>query len=642
MKIASINNFISPYKIFPNRSEKDIAQNNQNFRLFQYPSCDTVSFSAKKYDSEQIQNPTYHCAYCGCKVYNKQQIDSIAKEILSSKYDKAEGKIKSVLEKLTAAKNSEELTFDKRISNQEQIKFFENLLELCENKSYLKCSDVLKQVRNLDSEEALNLIVKNLRPLTATIDHVSPQNLEQENKDADINLVEACYCCNHDIKNGLSFADFYDLYPSIKYNMPKDKFKYAKAQILDEDQDNVSRRISAASVLKRLHGLFEQRTQLKNETESVDLSIRSFDSKILSAIQGCQENIDEKQAEIDDKQAKLDSYKDDNEYNAMLLKLEYEAELNSVNQQLGQATQKRGRLSNAINEIKNPKKKKEKQKAKDELSEEEKKEKITEYRTLIEELTPQIEQLTERKDKISSQIAGLDEQFPPYDVVQRSKAEAEQIINAHIKTNQNIISIRQKEEIISQLNDQRENLIAQTELLPKEAPDAKNFPDDVVQGHKQYTLITMALSHINQHPNSGATNLTIFEYAKKPLEDEAESLLSNPMVDQEIKYKHKVELDSEVKRIDKILADHEKEVTEMKLENQRLAYLCEKMSQDEAEAIVKTSSETLRRLQDKINDLSLPKRIEVLKSEIQLLEETISDLSVQLEKIHSEYPKANA
>ncbi|MCD7879574.1 MAG: hypothetical protein LUG16_06560, partial [Candidatus Gastranaerophilales bacterium] len=59
-----------------------------------YPGMDIVSFSAKNYSKEDIINPTNHCAYCGCKVYDNSQIESLANEILISKYDRNEGKIK--------------------------------------------------------------------------------------------------------------------------------------------------------------------------------------------------------------------------------------------------------------------------------------------------------------------------------------------------------------------------------------------------------------------------------------------------------------------------------------------------------------------------------------------------------------------
>ena len=164
--------------------------------------CDVVSFTAKKYDDESIVNPTNHCGYCGCKVYSESQIDSIAKEILLSKYDRLQGKIKSVLEKLEGAKYSEELALAKRLENKDQIQFFKNLLDAASKKPFLKGDALFQQVYQVNTDEAMKILVANLNPLLKTIDHISPQNEGKDNQHSDINLVEACRCCNHDLKKG--------------------------------------------------------------------------------------------------------------------------------------------------------------------------------------------------------------------------------------------------------------------------------------------------------------------------------------------------------------------------------------------------------------------------------------------------------
>ena len=94
----------------------------------------------------------------------------------------------------------ESLTIAKQLSNKKEIEFYRRFLEQAIDKSYLKGEAIFEQVYGMDSDKALTELKKNMRPLTKTVDHVSPQNLEEENKDEDINLVEACYCCNHDLK----------------------------------------------------------------------------------------------------------------------------------------------------------------------------------------------------------------------------------------------------------------------------------------------------------------------------------------------------------------------------------------------------------------------------------------------------------
>jgi len=104
---------------------------------------DTVSFSSKRYDTDSVKTPTMHCAYCGTKVYNDQQIDSLAKEMLTLKSERLEGKIKSVLEKMSEAKYSPDLALAKRIENDDRIKFFNKFLEDAQSRAYLKVRQYL-------------------------------------------------------------------------------------------------------------------------------------------------------------------------------------------------------------------------------------------------------------------------------------------------------------------------------------------------------------------------------------------------------------------------------------------------------------------------------------------------------------------
>ena len=66
--------------------------------------------------------------------------------------------------------------------------------------------------------------------MLSTIDHVDPQKEKSDNMNNQMNLVEACYTCNHDIKNGLPFDEFLALYPTIAYFMPEDKLDFANVQ----------------------------------------------------------------------------------------------------------------------------------------------------------------------------------------------------------------------------------------------------------------------------------------------------------------------------------------------------------------------------------------------------------------------------
>ncbi|MCD7740125.1 MAG: hypothetical protein LUH11_02105, partial [Candidatus Gastranaerophilales bacterium] len=202
MNIQSVSNIYNPFKYKPSNNKVSTKSDNKSNL-----TCDIVSFSSKKYDSNSILNPTNHCGYCGCKVYSEQQLDSIAKKMLSSKSGRLEGDIKSVLEKLEGAKHSQEIETAKKMENKEEIEFFRKFLDISSKKSYLKGDAIFKKIYALDEEDAISLLTKNMHPLLKTIDHISPQNEEMDNMNSDINLVEACYCCNHNLKKGSSFSE---------------------------------------------------------------------------------------------------------------------------------------------------------------------------------------------------------------------------------------------------------------------------------------------------------------------------------------------------------------------------------------------------------------------------------------------------
>ena len=196
--------------------------------------------------------------------------------------------------------NSPELSAAKRTENKDEIDFFNNLKEASSKKPYLNGEGLFAQVYKLDAEEAHKRLVKNLHPLQKTIDHISPQKEKKNNNNSDINLVEACYCCNHNLKKGFSFAEFHSIYPSIKINMPEDKFQYALSQILDSPQSEIFRRLSAADMIKYVKGLFAQRTETQNVLNSINYRIQGCKTGIKDSIEECKKEIAEKEKEKKD------------------------------------------------------------------------------------------------------------------------------------------------------------------------------------------------------------------------------------------------------------------------------------------------------------------------------------------------------
>lgn len=635
-----ISKFSNVYNIFPN---KNVNRTNNNFAKYSNSlHADVVSFSAKKYDAESIINPTNHCAYCGEKVYNEQQIDSLAKEMLSAKADRLEGNIKSVLEKLDGAKNAQDLALAKRLENQEQIDFFKNFMDIASKKSFLKGEAIFEQVYNLSRDEAYELLVKNLHPLQRTIDHVSPQKEDKENNSSDVNLVEACYCCNHDLKKGVSFNEFYTMFPSIKNNMPKEKFDYASAGLLDSSQSNILQRLSAANMLKFLERLFMQRTEAANYLDSIDFRIKSCNSSIEDSVKSCEAEIKDKEKEIDSLSAKHSEMLKDDEYVALCERISLSERLDSQKNVTGSLRDRRQKVSNALNELRNPpktsKKASEKDK-KDKMTKEEKEKKIAGLKANLDLLQRQITSSEEKETELGLQIMELDEKFPTIDMLQAKKSKMESIVNAHISLIKENAEIKSNQSQKQKLQEQEAALLSRIENLPKTSSRFKveNYSNDEQAKFNRWQELTEALAFIDEHPNGGAMKALINQAARLQIVVELESLKGQASVVDYNDFNARKQLESELSKVKKSIAEIDVSISQSQRKVSTLKNLTSQMSQEEAQSESKNCAETIRRLTDKQNFIKLPQRINTLKAEITLLRQTIQDLYKQQEKIKASY-----
>lgn len=614
MKIFSINNH---YSFKP----AIIGKTNPIKNSYATNTGDVVSFSAKKYSAESIVNPTNHCAYCGVKVYDDQQIDSLTKEIMSSKHDKLKGKVKSVVEKLEIAKYSQELTLAKRVQNEADVNYFNHLLELTAKKPYMKCEMVLDQVYGMNSDETYEEISKHLKPLQRTIDHISPQNLHEENNSSDINLVEACYCCNHDLKQGISFQEFYAMFPSIKKNMPEEKFQYAAAHLLNSSHDSVMRRMSAISVLSLLNRLNLQRNETQNELNSINQRIKSCNESISSAIEFSQEEITKKEAKIAELEEALIIYKDDPEFQAMLKRLELQTNLDNVENVISKLSDKRARITTALNSLEKGDKKKDMLKPKD------REERIKNYHGILSTLATQMKEQQIKRGDLQKEIAVIDEKFPPYDVVQREKVQADSLVNSHKSLKMNTAQISEKEAQIEELKTQIAQLKEEIESIPQSSKKEEEFSAEEVKQHWDYLTYVQALQSLgtpSYNPNS--TKSVINEAARIQLERQIAEIENNPITINHNNDLRRNTLKSQKEKLNRSLQEAQKQLAELQKVNASLTFVCQQMTQEEAEQKVEELSARLREINDKQNHTKIPEQIERLKSEIMLLNSTISDL----------------
>lgn len=624
MKIVSINSFYKT-NLF-NR------QQSEAYNVFKFKNnlmADVVSFRAKNYGIESIVNPTGHCAYCGCKVYNEGQIDALAKGMLGSKSHRLQGNIRSVLEKLDSAVRSEELTFAKKVENAEEIEFFKRFLRISAEKSHLSGTEIFKEVDGIDNDEAFSILKENMKPLMLTIDHVSPQNLDEENNNVDSNLVEACYCCNHDLKKGVTFPEFYAMFPSIKENMPPEKFDYAYSNLMSSaSASTILNRMSATNLLKHLQRLLGQRDDEIDRVKSTEFRIMEASSNIDTSVQTCKEEIASKEQKKREAEEKLDSLSHDDEYNALTKRLSLVQQSKQLETVIQSLRDRRRGVSDSLNEIKNPPKKQKKQQ-KIKMTDQEKEEKINQLKQTLSELSAEIDLQQSAKDSVDLEIMELDDKFPTVEILQGRKSKADSLVTAHvnlIRERDNLAQLSKNKEMLDYDIDQLKGQIAQ---YPKEDFDASKYPPDEQEQYKRYQQYLEAMKHINTHSSGDGVKAVINLVAKPLIEDEIRQLEQTPIVIASNDFIKRKELQSQLETAQE---RRTKVVNAINASNKQITGLSRTTAvktQEEASAESTALAAHIKRLNEKQSYLELPKSISSLAAEILLLKQTIADLTAK-------------
>ncbi len=624
MKIVSINSF---YKTnFFNRQQSEA---NNVFKFKNNLMADVVSFRAKNYGIESIVNPTGHCAYCGCKVYNEGQIDALAKGMLGSKSHRLQGNIRSVLEKLDSAIRSEELTFAKKVENEKEITFFKRFLRISAEKSHLSGSEIFKEVDGIENDEAFSILKENMKPLMLTIDHVSPQNLDEDNNNVDSNLVEACYCCNHDLKKGVTFPEFYAMFPSIKENMPPEKFDYAYSNLMSSaSASTILNRMSATNLLKHLQRLLGQRNDEIDRVKSTEFRIMEASANIDTSVQTCRDEIATKEQQKKEAEEKLQSLSQDDEYNALTKRISLVQQGKQIDVVLQSLRDRRRGVSESLNEIKNPPKKQKKQQ-KIKMSDAEKEEKINQLKQTLAELSAEIEVQQTAKDSVDLEIMELDEQFPTVEMLQGRKSKADNLVTAHI-------SLTRERENLAQLSKNRDMLdydIAQLKqqiaLYPKEDFDASKYAPEEQEQYKRYQQCLEAMKHISTHSSGEGVRAVINLAAKPFIEDEIRQLEQTPIVIASNDYIKRKELQSQLETAQEKRTKVANAINASNKQITGLSRTTAVKTQEEASAESFALAAHIRRLNEKQSYLELPKVISSLAAEIMLLRQTVADLTVK-------------
>ncbi len=627
MKIQCVSNFNNPFRksLFANQSS---AYYSQLSKSTQNSFGDIISFRAKKYDIDSIINPTNHCAYCGCKVYSEAQIEALAKSMLSSKSHRLQGDIKSVLEKLESAVRSEELTFAKKLENHDEIDFFRKFLKFAEDKSFLKGEAIFEQIYHLESDDAFEVLKRNMRPLTRTVDHVSPQNLEEENNNSDINLVEACYCCNHDLKKGMSFPEFYAMFPSIKENMPPDKFHYAHSNLMSSSASSILSRMSATNLLKYVQRLFGQREEAVSRLGSIDFRILEANSSVSTSVQNCKDEIEAKQLEIQTLQAKLDSISSDEEYQALIKRIQKVNQRDQLINAIQALRDRRSNISSALNDLRNPPKKAKKN-PKVNMTDTEKEAKIQTYKDSIAALNQDIELQESRKDDIELEIMMLDEQFPTLEMLQVSKNKVDAIISAHLKLGAEKANLEQLNSSLLSCQQGISNIEAEILKYPENDFDPSLFSEDEQALYQRYLSLVEAAKYIEAHSAGNGLKAIINIAAKNSIDAEISELLqSNIVITANDALKRK-EFQSELDSLKRQESELKKQISSSEKNIENYLKVTGGKTLEDSQLESQSLAAHIRRINDKQAYLKLPSVISALKAEIILLQSTIKDLEVK-------------
>ena len=628
MKILSINNF---YKT--NLVNRKPSETNNIYRFNNNLVGDVVSFRAKNYGIESIVNPTGHCAYCGCKVYNEQQIDSLAKGMLGSKSHRLQGNIRSVLEKLDSAVRSEELTFAKKVENAEEIEFFKRFLRISAEKSHLGGSEIFKEVDGIENEEAFKLLKENMKPLMLTIDHVSPQNLDEENNNVDSNLVEACYCCNHDLKKGVTFPEFYAMFPSIKENMPPEKFDYAYSNLMSSaSASTILNRMSATNLLKHLQRLLGQRNDEIDRVKSTEFRIMEASSTIDTSVENCRAEIESKETQKREAEAKFEALSQDDEYNALAKRISLVSQSKQQEVVISSLRDRRRATSDALNEIKNPSKKQKKQ-SKVVMTKEEKDAKIETLKATLTTLSAEIETQQDKKDSIDLEIMELDEKFPTIEILQGRKNKADGLVTAHINL------IKEKDNLSTQtkaresLDSTIAALEAEIAQYPKEDFDPTKYSEHEQEQYNRYLQCLEAIKHISTHSTGGGVKAVINLAAKPFIEAEISQLEQTDIVRSSNDFIKRKELQSQLESAQKQRTNVVNSINSSTKQIANLSKITAGKTQEEATQDSQNIATHIRRLNEKQTYLELPKVISTLSAEILLLKQTVADLTLKQAEI---------
>ena len=613
MNILPIN-----YNLFNVYQKNNHEAQNSTLKMRPQLSCDTVSFSGKDYSKSQIEHPTNHCAYCGEKVYSEQKLLSKAKTIANHNKKFLEGDIRSILQNIGQIGNDSHLA--KREENSKEIKFFNELNTLSRKYPRILAKDLVNQYLNPDKKDPVDVIFDNMHPMLSTIDHVDPQREKSDNMNNQMNLVEACYTCNHDIKNGLPFDEFLALYPTIAYFMPEDKLDFANVNGTKTLSRTIESTEDITELQTRLKSLESKRATAQSQVDCLTRDIQECLGDMDTAIQMQLREKNGKEQELENFQKEVQDMRLDPEFQIISEKKQLSDRLSSLKKTKQQTTTSISRINAALKkeDKKNStveKLKRKKQRQREEVDNDEKKErlgqKLEAAQAALVHTNEEIEQVSKRLQTLRAKLPdiedlreqkqGLEEKIKEYEQYRAATKELQAVQNITMP------NLTQRKAAL----EQRKTEIEQSQSL--------EMSDEEKEKYKKYKETLKQLDLIKSKERDKELK-EILLISEEHFLRQRDALENDPAV-------QKAKKIDEYEYIKKQINNADEDILDAQDRQSRLigeVFAFERAYSNENEEEIKQQltklNETIKRLESKAKWINVEDKINKLKAEISIIE----------------------
>ena len=615
MNILPIN-----YNLFNVYQKNNHEAQNSTLKMRPQLSCDTVSFLGKDYSKSQIEHPTNHCAYCGEKVYSEQKLLSKAKTIANHNKKFLEGDIRSILQNIGQIGNDSHLAKRKREENSKEIKFFNELNTLSRKYPRILAKDLVNQYLNPDKKDPVDVIFDNMHPMLSTIDHVDPQREKSDNMNNQMNLVEACYTCNHDIKNGLPFDEFLALYPTIAYFMPEDKLDFANVNGTKTLSRTIESTEDITELQTRLKSLESKRATAQSQVDCLTRDIQECLGDMDTAIQMQLREKNGKEQELENFQKEVQDMRLDPEFQIISEKKQLSDRLSSLKKTKQQTTTSISRINAALKkeDKKNStveKLKRKKQRQREEVDNDEKKErlgqKLEAAQAALVHTNEEIEQVSKRLQTLRAKLPdiedlreqkqGLEEKIKEYEQYRAATKELQAVQNITMP------NLTQRKAAL----EQRKTEIEQSQSL--------EMSDEEKEKYKKYKETLKQLDLIKSKERDKELK-EILLISEEHFLRQLDALEADPAVQKAKKIDEYEYIKKQINNADEDILDAQDRQSRLIGEVFAFERAYSNENEEEIQQQLNTLNETIKRLESKAKWINVEDKINKLKAEISIIE----------------------